>query len=160
MRNHEATGEAAAKDAKKKEDLLRVLRKDLAAEQKAADAARGKTNEAHNDFACVDDHSDAARLASQKNLSLSEESLDEYRRLKAQASTLAVEERQSLQALTRDEKTNSRALAGLEETFSGLEEKKTKLESEIVDLEEKKEEVTFSLECVRLGIEPPAKGRS
>ena len=41
LRNHEATYEAAAKDAKKKEDLLAVLRKDLAAEQKAADAARG-----------------------------------------------------------------------------------------------------------------------
>ncbi|KAL5498941.1 SMC1_1 [Sanghuangporus vaninii] len=132
LRNHETTREAVAKDAKKKEDLLKVLLKDLAAEQKAADAAR-----------------EAARRASQKNLSLSEENLQEYRRLKAQANTLAVDERQSLQALTRDEKTGARALAALEETFSGLEENKVKLESEISDLEEKKEEVDHRLSSLQ-----------
>ncbi|KAL5522775.1 hypothetical protein ACEPAG_8793 [Sanghuangporus baumii] len=132
LRNHETTREAVAKDAKKKEDLLKALRKDLAAEQKAADAAK-----------------EAARRASQKNLSLSEENLEEYRRLKAQANTLAVDERQSLQALTRDEKTGARALAALEETFSGLEENKAKLESEISDLEEKKEEVDHRLSSLQ-----------
>ncbi|EJC99202.1 cohesin complex subunit psm1 [Fomitiporia mediterranea MF3/22] len=124
LKNHESTREAAAKDAKKKEDLLAVLRKDLAAEQKAADAAR-----------------DAARRASQKNLSLSEENLEEYRRLRAQANTLAVDERQSLQALIRDEKTSARALASLQEAYTGLEETKSKLETEIADMEDKKEEV-------------------
>lgn len=41
LKNHEATREAASKDAKKKEDLLNNLRKDLAAEEKALNAARG-----------------------------------------------------------------------------------------------------------------------
>ena len=41
LRNHEATREAAARDSKKKEDLLATLHRDLAAENKAADAARG-----------------------------------------------------------------------------------------------------------------------
>ena len=42
LRNHEATRESAAKDAKKQEDRLAGLRKDLIVEQKAADVARGK----------------------------------------------------------------------------------------------------------------------
>lgn len=42
LRNHESTREAAARDAKKKGDVLASLKKDLIAENKAADAARGK----------------------------------------------------------------------------------------------------------------------
>ena len=41
LKNHEATRELASKDAKKQEERLASLRKDLQAEQKAAEAARG-----------------------------------------------------------------------------------------------------------------------
>ena len=78
--------------------------------------------------------------------------MEEYRRLRAQANTIAVDERQSLQALARDEKTSARTLSALEESFSGLEESKTKLESEITDLEEKKEEVRPDLSKLTFGL--------
>lgn len=57
------------------------------------------------------------------------------------ANTLAVDERQSLQTLNRDEKTGARSLAGLQEAHTGLEEKKTELSSEIASLEDRKDEV-------------------
>lgn len=47
-KNHEATREAASKDAKKKEELLNNLKKDLAAEQKALNTARGKSVPFHS----------------------------------------------------------------------------------------------------------------
>lgn len=52
-----------------------------------------------------------------------------------------MDERQSLQALARDEKTSARTLGSIEETYNGLEERKAKLASEVADVEEKKEEV-------------------
>lgn len=85
------------------------------------------------------------RRASQNNLSLSERSLEEYRRLsvcspfrvftshrlgicrKAQASVLAVEERQTLERLTREEKTASRAFAQLKDRQEELEQKRASL---------------------------------
>ncbi|KAI5120058.1 hypothetical protein M0805_007809 [Coniferiporia weirii] len=124
LRNNESIREAASKDAKKKEDLLAVMLKDLAVEQKAAEAAK-----------------EATRRATQKNLSLSEESLEAYNRLKARANTQAVDERQLLQTLGRDEKTGTRTLASLQEAYAGHEENKAKLEVEITGLEEKKKEL-------------------
>ena len=88
---------------------------------------------------------EAARLASQKNLSLSEDKLQEYNRLRSVANTRAVDERQSLNALERDEKTSSRALSSLQEAFDELKEKESKLVSEIDDLKEKKQEVEIIL---------------
>ena len=85
------------------------------------------------------------RRASQNNLSLSERSLEEYRRLsvcfpfrvftshglgicrKAQASVLAVEERQTLERLSREEKTASRAFAQLKDRQEELEQKSASL---------------------------------
>ncbi|SRR6266851_2846916 len=85
------------------------------------------------------------RRASQNNLSLSERSLEEYRRLsvcfpfqvftshglgicrKAQASILAVEERQTLERLSREEKTASRAFAQLKDRQEELEQKRASL---------------------------------
>jgi hypothetical protein len=95
-------------------------------------------------------------------MSLSEESLLEYQRLcvplnlrsipstsvltlfcsKAIANTQAVDERQSLQTLTRDERTSARALAGLQETHDRQEEKKGELETEAATLGERKAEVS------------------
>ncbi|KAJ7637228.1 hypothetical protein B0H17DRAFT_1107250, partial [Mycena rosella] len=81
------------------------LQKELASVKKAADAAQ-----------------EAQRKASQHNMALGEESLIEYRKLKAAASILAVDERQSLETLTREHKTTSRTLGQLKEKQTGLEE--------------------------------------
>ncbi|KAI0290144.1 hypothetical protein BC826DRAFT_1106624 [Russula brevipes] len=70
---------------------------------------------------------EAQRRASRNNLSLSEGSLEEYRRLKAQASVLAVEERQSLEKLKREEKTLSRTFAQLRDKQEELEQKRASL---------------------------------
>ncbi|KAF9479327.1 condensin complex subunit SMC1 [Pholiota conissans] len=81
------------------------------------------------------------RKSSQHNVALSEESLEEYRRLKATSSSLAVDERQSLETLTREEKTASRALAQLTEKEQGLSEKKVLRSEELRTVTEKKQEL-------------------
>ncbi|KAJ6610416.1 condensin complex subunit SMC1 [Mycena sp. CBHHK59/15] len=108
------------------------LQKELMSVKKAADAAQ-----------------EAQRKASQHNMALSEESLAEYRKLKAAASVLAVDERQSLETLTREHKTTTRTLGQLKEKQKGLEEnhetrmadaqvqsgRKTELEEKIAGLQ-------------------------
>ncbi|PCH34989.1 cohesin complex subunit psm1 [Wolfiporia cocos MD-104 SS10] len=106
QKEREKTEQAAVKQR----DQLQGLRSDLQKVQKAANDAQ-----------------DAQRRAAQHNLSLSEESLEEYRRLKAAASVLAVEERQSLDTLSRDEKTSSRALAQLKDKLEEQQQKAQKL---------------------------------
>ncbi|KAJ7497178.1 condensin complex subunit SMC1 [Mycena latifolia] len=81
------------------------LQKELTSVKKAADAAQ-----------------EAQRKVSQHNMALGEESLIEYRKLKAAASVLAVDERQSLETLTREHKTSARTLGQLKEKQTGLEE--------------------------------------
>ena len=60
---------------------------------------------------------------------------------KATTNTQAVDERQSLQTLNREEKTAARALSSLQEASTQQEEKKTELGTEIASLRERKEEV-------------------
>ncbi|KAI0962689.1 hypothetical protein AcV7_001479 [Taiwanofungus camphoratus] len=103
-------GENAKQAADKQREQLQLLKSDLDKVKRAADAAQ-----------------EAQRKAAQHNLSLSEESLEEYRRLKAEASVLAVEERQSLETLSRDDKTSSRALAQLKDTYEQQQQKTEKL---------------------------------
>ncbi|PPQ70346.1 hypothetical protein CVT25_000126 [Psilocybe cyanescens] len=81
------------------------------------------------------------RKASQHNVALSEESLEEYRKLKASSSVLAVDERQSLETLTREEKTSARALAQLSEREEGYLEKKTLRTEELDSQNAKKQEL-------------------
>jgi structural maintenance of chromosome 1 len=106
-----------------------------------------------------DSMTEAQRRASQNNLSLSEGSLEEYRRLfvrsfflncqiscvgilrKAQASVLAVEERQSLDRLTREEKTASRTFAQLRDRQEEFEQKRTSLREDNDVHEAKKSDV-------------------
>jgi structural maintenance of chromosome 1 len=83
------------------------------------------------------------RKSSQHNVALSEESLQEYRRLKANASMLAVDERQSLETLTRDEKTSSRTLAAIRERHEGMETKREKLIDDARGATARKTEVGF-----------------
>ncbi|KAF8802737.1 condensin complex subunit SMC1 [Phlegmacium glaucopus] len=81
------------------------------------------------------------RRISGRNVALSEESLEEYRRLKASSSILAVDERQSLETLTREEKTASRILAQLSEKEQGFDEKKTTRTEELHQQNAKREEL-------------------
>lgn len=60
---------------------------------------------------------------------------------KARASVLAVDERQKLETLTREEKTASRALAQLTEKQQGLEEKLNARNDELATQTVKKDEV-------------------
>jgi structural maintenance of chromosome 1 len=67
---------------------------------------------------------------------------------KASSSVLAVDERQSLETLTREEKTASRTLAQLSEKEQGFEEKKTTRTEELHQRNAKREEVPIS--CLQL----------
>ncbi|KAG1847796.1 P-loop containing nucleoside triphosphate hydrolase protein [Suillus tomentosus] len=93
LQNSQKIQEQVGNDAERQQAKLHSLRRDLSNAKQAADEAA----EAH-------------RRASQHNTSLSEDSLAEYRSLKASASVLAVSERQALETLGRDEKTTSRTL--------------------------------------------------
>ncbi|KAI0078626.1 cohesin complex subunit psm1 [Panus rudis PR-1116 ss-1] len=135
--------EQVERDATKQREKVRSLKRDLEVVQKAADEAQ-----------------EAQRIASQNNLQLSEESLEEYRRLKAQASILAVEERQSLEALRRDEKTSARALTQLKEKHEHLTSKVAKLEEDEAaqrqkraELEEKVKQLNEDLNKARQELE-------
>ncbi|KAG7448818.1 condensin complex subunit SMC1 [Guyanagaster necrorhizus] len=80
------------------------------------------------------------RMASHHNMALSEESLEEYARLKASASSLAVDERQSLEMLTRDEKTSGRTLNLLREKHQSCTEKRNqRIEDSRVQTEKRAE---------------------
>lgn len=62
---------------------------------------------------------------------------------KASANVLAVDERQSLETLTRDERTAARILTQLTERQHGMEEKRDSRNEELRVLGEKRSEVRF-----------------
>ncbi|KAI9569904.1 hypothetical protein HD554DRAFT_2088472 [Boletus coccyginus] len=126
--NVQATHEQVGKDEERQQAKLNTLHRDLQTARRAADEA-----------------TEAYRRASQDNTALSEESLAEYRTLKAQASILAVAERQSLEALGREEKTASRTLGRLETQIEEMETKKNKLSEDANGLGEKKTELEQKL---------------
>ncbi|GJE85341.1 chromosome segregation protein SMC [Phanerochaete sordida] len=141
--NASKISEQVRKDADKQRAKLQQLRRDLQVVQTAADAAQ-----------------EAALQASQGNLALSEERLEEYRRLKAQASVLAVEERQSLETLSREEKTAARNLAQLKDKIEQLTARRTKLGEDEetarrrrTELEEKIKELNDQLKNARTELE-------
>ena len=63
---------------------------------------------------------------------------------KAVANTKAVDERQRLQTVSREEKTAARTLTGLQEAHNNMETRKAELEAEVHHLMERKEEVRGS----------------
>ncbi|KAN0084141.1 RecF/RecN/SMC [Tylopilus felleus] len=128
MQNAQATHEQVTKDEDRQQSKLNTLRRDLQTAGRAADEA-----------------TEAYRLASQNNTALSEESLAQYRALKAQASVLAVTERQSLETLAREEKTTSRTLGQLKIQIEELEIKKNKLTEDASTQGEKKTELEEKL---------------
>ena len=60
---------------------------------------------------------------------------------KAIANTKAVNERQALQTISREEKTSLRQLTSLKETRTNMEEKKNQLDKETETLKDRKKEV-------------------
>ncbi|KAF8892810.1 hypothetical protein CPB84DRAFT_1816222 [Gymnopilus junonius] len=88
------------------------------------------------------------RKASQHNVALSEDS-EEYHNLKASSIVLAVYERQSLESLTREEKTAARALAQLSEKEQGFEEKKVQPSEELGSLNEKSQELEEKIDSLQ-----------
>lgn len=61
---------------------------------------------------------------------------------KAIANTKAVNERQALQTISREEKTSLRQLTSLKEARTNMEEKKNQLDKETETLKERKKEVS------------------
>ncbi|KAJ3557591.1 hypothetical protein NM688_g1392 [Phlebia brevispora] len=108
--NAQKIADQVEKDLEKQRSRLEKLQRDLEVVRRAADEAQ-----------------QAQRAASRGDLNVSEESLEEYRRLKAGASILAVPERQSLETLKRDFKTSARALEQLRERVEQHSAKKAKL---------------------------------
>ncbi|KAI0247997.1 cohesin complex subunit psm1 [Lactifluus subvellereus] len=150
MNNAQQLREQVSKEVEKQATKLRGYQADLETVQKAADEAQ-----------------EAQRRASQSNLSLSEESVQEYRRLKAQASVLAVEERQALEKLTREEKTASRTFAQLRDRQEELELKRTSLreendvyEAKRADLEDKVKVTSEQLSKVKQELEDQQSERT
>ncbi|EPQ50920.1 condensin complex subunit SMC1 [Gloeophyllum trabeum ATCC 11539] len=124
LRNAQNIREQVAKEEHKQQEKLTQLQKELAEVRKLADAAQ-----------------EAQRRASQNNFSLSKESLQEYNRLKAEASILAVDERQALDTLGRELKTVKRTLAQVKDKYEQLEQKKEKLTEESKSQNSKKSEL-------------------
>ncbi|KAJ2928232.1 hypothetical protein H1R20_g8845, partial [Candolleomyces eurysporus] len=119
-------------DIAKNEETLRKkvdsLKKELITVQREADKAQ-----------------EEQRKASRHNVALSEESLAEYQALKSNASMQAVDERQALETLSREEKTANRTLAQLTERSQTLEEKKKTRSEELQGQLERKAELEQKL---------------
>ncbi|KAF8587801.1 condensin complex subunit SMC1 [Ramaria rubella] len=130
LRSAEDLAETVRKDEEKQKEKLERLQKELASVQKAANAAQ-----------------EASRKASSHTLSLSEDSLEEYRKLKAEANIQEIETRQQLDTLRREEKTQGRALASVSEKVNQFEGRKHKLDEEKASLVAKKAELEGKLEA-------------
>ncbi|KAG6915096.1 hypothetical protein DXG01_013475 [Tephrocybe rancida] len=124
INNTTKTRDEVARNEQKLRDRVESLEKELGTVRRAADAAQ-----------------EEQRKASQHNMALSEDSLEEYRKLKASANVLAIDERQSLERLTRDEKATGRTVTQLSEREKGLSEKKNVRVEELNGQTEKKAEL-------------------
>ncbi|KAH0579770.1 hypothetical protein H2248_002607 [Termitomyces sp. 'cryptogamus'] len=127
INNASKTRDEVARNEQKLRDRVESLEKELAGVRRVADAVQ-----------------EEQRKAAQHNMALSEEGLEEYRKLKASANVLAIDERQSLERLNRDEKATGRTAAQLTEREKALVEKKAARNEELnvqtqkkVELEEK-----------------------
>ncbi|KAG6820541.1 hypothetical protein H0H93_015712 [Arthromyces matolae] len=118
------TREEVARNEHKLRERVESLEKELATVRKAADKAQ-----------------EEQRKAAQDNMSLSEDSLEEYRKLKASASVLAVDERQSIERLSRDEKASGRTVSQLGDRDTALLEKKHARNEELESQTEKQAEL-------------------
>ncbi|KAJ3549243.1 hypothetical protein NMY22_g966 [Coprinellus aureogranulatus] len=107
---------------------LQNAQKSQAEIAKSEDQIRAKVDNLKKELTLVKREAEKAaeeqRKLSRHNIALSEESLAEYQALKSSSSKQAVDERQQLETLSREEKTASRTLAQLTERNAGFEEKK------------------------------------
>ncbi|KAF8882368.1 condensin complex subunit SMC1 [Gymnopilus junonius] len=132
MNNAEKSKDELVKNKKQLEVKVNALQQELVTVRKAAQKAQ-----------------EEQRKASQHNVALSEDNLEEYRNLKASSSVLAVDERQSLESLTREEKTAARALAQLSEKEQGFKEKKAQRSEELSSLNEKRQELEEKIDSLQ-----------
>ncbi|BGP07989.1 Structural maintenance of chromosomes protein 1 [Rhodotorula toruloides] len=79
------------------------------------------------------------KAAREKGISLSSEDLAEYNKLKSQASTKAVDERETLTNLLNDDKTKRDALSSAQDQLDTSQRKIDRLKSEEAKLQERKE---------------------
>ncbi|KAJ7598927.1 condensin complex subunit SMC1 [Mycena floridula] len=124
MNNASKTHADVIKSTKNQQTRVDDLQKELQKVKAAANAAQ-----------------EQQRKASQHNLALSEDSLEEYRKLKATANLLAIDERQSLETLKRNEKAANRTLGQLLEKEHALNAKRTLRSEESTKQTEKKAEL-------------------
>ncbi|GAA5897594.1 hypothetical protein JCM6882_003527 [Rhodosporidiobolus microsporus] len=117
----QATAQQADLDVHQKK--LDQLDKDLDTTNKAAQRHRDQQEKA----------------AREQGISLSPEDLAEYNRLKSQASTKAVDEREQLSTLLNDDKTKRDALASAQDQLESAQRKIERLEGEEAGLEKRKE---------------------
>ncbi|KAE9404591.1 condensin complex subunit SMC1 [Gymnopus androsaceus JB14] len=133
VNNATKTQQEVAKTQSELEDRVNNLQAELAKVKRDADKAQ-----------------EAQRKMSQNNLALSEESLEEYRKpvcfpFKTSANLLAIEERQKLEKLLREEKSGGRSLNALKEKQQGLEEKRDSRSEDLTAQNAKKVELEKKL---------------
>ncbi|CCO26639.1 Structural maintenance of chromosomes protein 1 AltName: Full=Chromosome segregation protein smc1 [Rhizoctonia solani AG-1 IB] len=117
-------GESVQRDAQKKEADVERMKKELTDVQQSFQ----KAQEAH-------------RRALEQGSALSEDSLAEYHRLKAQAAREAVEERQKRETLIRENKVLARNLASQNNKLEQFTTQRDKLKSDVASVGEKRAEV-------------------
>ncbi|KAG8734029.1 Structural maintenance of chromosomes protein 1 [Ceratobasidium sp. 423] len=116
-------GESVQRDAQKKEADLERMKRELTGVQQAFQRAQ-----------------DAHRRALEQGSALSEESLAEYHRLKAQAAREAVEERQTRETLIRENKVLARNLASQTSKLEQLTAQRDRLKTDVASVGEKRTE--------------------
>ncbi|KAJ3982202.1 hypothetical protein F5890DRAFT_406855 [Lentinula detonsa] len=124
MNNAQKTKQDVAKTQSDLEGRVHNLETELAKVKRDADKAQ-----------------EAQRRMSQNNLALNDERLEEYRSLKTSANLLAVEERQKLEKIIREEKAAVRALNALNEKQQGFKDKRDSRNEEVTSQTKKKTEL-------------------
>ncbi|KAJ9093054.1 hypothetical protein QFC21_006547 [Naganishia friedmannii] len=109
------------RDEARQDTTVRNLQKDLDDTRKASDAATERQREA----------------ARKKGTALSADDLDEYRKLKASASTQAVDERKELETRKRELKKLRDTLNTAKENLAATEAQQSKLQDEVSILQER-----------------------
>ncbi|GAA5989539.1 hypothetical protein JCM10908_000522 [Rhodotorula pacifica] len=118
----------ALKQVEKAEAQSKLQEVDLGKEQKKLDGLQKDLERATKE---VDQHrGEQKKAAQEKGISLSSEDLAEYNKLKAQASTKAVSDREALGRLVNDEKTKSDTQASVQDQLESTQRKIENLEAE------------------------------
>ncbi|BGP16097.1 hypothetical protein JCM10213_007524 [Rhodosporidiobolus nylandii] len=127
----------ALKRLKTAEDQAGKQQTDLDVHQKKLDQLNKDLDTANK---AAQRHRDAQEKAAQEQgISLSADDLAEYTRLRSQASTKAVAEREQLGTILNEHKTKRDALASAQEQLEGAQRKIERLEGEEAGLEKRKE---------------------